>query len=127
MANKTKAQRKAQVETQRAEKDATGAPTLAAVIAGAQPTPEQAAAKQAKVVESVALRGGAPVAMVSLGKPYRVQTERNKAWFDAIQAKIAAGGGSAKVADLLRDTDMTQVMLTYLLRRGNLIAATKPE
>lgn len=99
---------------------ATVAPASIAAIATAAPAE---AAKPAKVVESVALRGGAPVAMVSLGKPYRVQTERNKAWFDAIQAKIAAGGGSAKVADLLRDTDMTQVMLTYLLRRGNLVAS----
>lgn len=93
---------------------------LAALVAAvtAQPAP----AAPAKPV-TVALRGGAAISTVKLtGKAYRVGAAHNKAWWDQCTAAVAAGNGTAAVADMIK-AGVPAIFVGYVVRRGYMVAA----
>lgn len=109
----------------KASKQAAATNLGAALAAAAGPV---AAPVQAPAPAAVALRGGPAVVAVTNGsKPYRVQAAHNVAWWQAIQACLAANGGTAPVAVVCAAAQCPATHLGYLLRRGHLATAAAPQ
>lgn len=97
----------------RAPKAVVSAPVVSA--------PAPVAPPAAPVV--VPVRGGLAIASVKLtGKQYRVAAQQNQGWWTQVQAGVAAGKGTAAVADLVK-AGVPAPFVGYVVRRGYLVAA----
>ncbi len=85
--------------------------------------PAQAAPQApAQAPATVALRGGAAVAVVRLGgKPYRTAAKHNMDWWAQVTQAAASPKGAA-VADLIK-AGVPSHFIGYAIRRGYLQAA----
>jgi hypothetical protein len=104
----------AAVQAQAPAQPAPQAPAPDAGYGTATPAPQAPATPPAVV----AVRGGLAIAAVRLtGKVYRVGATHNAGWWNQCTQAVAAGGGSASVADLVK-AGVPAIFVGYVVRRG---------
>lgn len=97
------------------------APSAPVVTKVSEPAAPTAAPKPAP---TVALRGGLAIQSVKLtGKAYRVGAAHNQAWWDQVTQAVAAGNGTATVAELVTNRKVPAIFVGYVVRRGYLQSA----